>query len=91
MADLESQFSELDIEDEFEVVSWVKCQNGRYPENAIVAGYCFGEPVLISRAYQGSRLTMGRLIPSEKAAFVYWQTCRKKWYYEVSYYTMKYY
>jgi hypothetical protein len=85
--DLESQFSDLSIEDsedDFELVSWVKCQNGRYPENAVVAGYSVGEPVLIARAYQGSRLIMGRLIPSEKAAYVYWNGCRKKWYYEVS-------
>ncbi len=71
-----------------ELVNWVKCQNGRYPGNAVVAGYSFGvpEPILIARAYQGSRLIMGRLVPSEKAAYVYWIGigCRKKWYYEVS-------
>jgi len=26
---------------------------------------------------------MGRMIPSEKSAYVYWHGCQKKWYYEV--------
>jgi len=62
----------------------MKCKNGQFPDlDGVVAGYSAGFPVFIARAYQGRKLIMGRLVPAERAAYVYWHGCQKKWYYEI--------